>query len=153
MLEMMFATKVAKRCCALRTQTQTNKDLRKQVLICLSMGYEKDIFAVFAYEFELWQFSVKYRLTPKWSYALRHNEVLCLRIKWSLVRRSLPQKLHCPQDNFTCGANFTRRKAHLVEKDRFLSESVFFCLWATKKIFSAVLRMTSNSCSFQWSIG
>ena len=42
---------------------------------------EKDIFAVFAYEFELSQFLVKYRLTPKLSYALLHNEVLCLRIK------------------------------------------------------------------------
>ena len=31
----------------------------------LSMGYEKDIFAGFAYEFELSQFLVKYRLTPK----------------------------------------------------------------------------------------
>ena len=35
MLEMLFATIVAKRCCALRTQTQTNKDLLSQVLICL----------------------------------------------------------------------------------------------------------------------
>ena len=32
---MMFATEVAKRCCVLRTQTQTNKDLLSQVLICL----------------------------------------------------------------------------------------------------------------------
>jgi len=29
------------------------------------MGYKKDIFAVFAYEFELSLFLVKYRLTPK----------------------------------------------------------------------------------------
>ena len=42
------------------------------------------------------------------------------------MRHSLPQKLHYPQDNFTCGANFTHRKAHLVENDRFLSESVVF---------------------------
>ena len=27
-----------------------------------------------------------------------------------------------------------------------------FWLWTTKKIFSAVLRMTSNSCSFSWNI-
>ena len=32
--------------------------------VLLSMGYKKDIFAVFAYEFELLQFLVKYRLTP-----------------------------------------------------------------------------------------
>ena len=31
----------------------------------LHKGYEKDIFTVFAYEFELSQFLVKYRLTPK----------------------------------------------------------------------------------------
>ena len=31
----------------------------------LSMGYKKDIFGSFAYDFELLQFSVKYRLTPK----------------------------------------------------------------------------------------
>ena len=31
----------------------------------VSMGYKKDIFAVFAYEFELLRFLVKYRLTPK----------------------------------------------------------------------------------------
>jgi len=31
----------------------------------MSMGYEKDIFGSFAYEFELSQFLVKYRLTPK----------------------------------------------------------------------------------------
>ena len=37
-------------------------------------------------------------------------------------------------------------RVDLVENDRFLSESVVFCLWATKKIFSAVLCMNSNSC-------
>ena len=42
MLEMMFATKVAKRCCALRTQTQTNKDLLSQVLICLAVTNNLD---------------------------------------------------------------------------------------------------------------
>jgi len=31
----------------------------------LCKGYKKDIFAGFAYEFELLQFLVKYRLTPK----------------------------------------------------------------------------------------
>ena len=31
---------------------------------------EKDIFAVFAYEFEFLQFLVKYRLTPMRSYAV-----------------------------------------------------------------------------------
>ena len=41
------------------------------------------------------------------------------------MRHSLPQKLHCPQDNFTCGANFTRRKAHLVEKPTSRNLSVF----------------------------
>jgi len=30
----------------------------------LSKGYKKDIFSSFAYEFELLQFLVKYRLTP-----------------------------------------------------------------------------------------
>ena len=45
-----------------------------------------------------------------------------------------------------------RRRFHppvrvdLVENDRFLSESVVFCLWATKKIFLPFLRMNSNSC-------
>ena len=47
-----------------------NTSLKKDQLTCelvffLSMGYEKDIFTVFAYEFELSQFLVKYRLTPK----------------------------------------------------------------------------------------
>ena len=36
-------------------------------------------------------------------------------------------------------------RVDLVENDRFLSESVVFCLWATKKLFFAILRMTSNS--------
>ena len=31
----------------------------------LAMGYKKDILAVFAYDIELLQFSVKCRLTPK----------------------------------------------------------------------------------------
>ena len=44
------------------------------------------------------------------------------------MRLSLLQKLLCPQDSFTCGANFTRRRAHFVEKDPIClsTNEVFF---------------------------
>ena len=46
-------------------EEQEKKTPKKVSFQRLSMGYKKDILAVFAYDFELSQFSVKYRLTPK----------------------------------------------------------------------------------------
>ena len=44
------------------------------------MGYKKDIFAVFAYDFELSHFLVKYRLRRS-DVVLSHSDVLLLRRK------------------------------------------------------------------------
>ncbi|MBR2896380.1 MAG: hypothetical protein IKC04_00630 [Oscillospiraceae bacterium] len=51
--------------CRRQTSLQNKRTTQKGGAFILSMGYKKDIFAVFAYEFELSQFLVKYRLTPK----------------------------------------------------------------------------------------
>ena len=42
MLEIIFATALQNDVVSLRTQTQTNKDLQKQVLICLERVYKFD---------------------------------------------------------------------------------------------------------------
>ena len=103
------------------------KKAQEIILRFLSMGYEKDIFAVFAYEFELLHnrsFLVIFRL--------RRSDIFCYAkcdietcgfsdIIFAISVRSayhLRSKYHAPK------VHITRRKANITANDKFLSKLV-----------------------------
>ena len=120
------------------------------------MGYEKDLFAVFAYEFELLHnrsFLVIFRLRRSDIFCLRKMWYWNLRFQWYYIRHSRPQAYHLRSKYHALKVHITRRKANITAKSSLLSQWAFCCVWVTKKIYSALLNMNSDSrksVSFRW---